>query len=71
MTAKEGKWEKYRKINNMEEQRKTKAKPHRRGLQANLVNSAEFGLNVGGKGRPRGVVGEKRGGERMLGPSIQ
>ena len=53
------------------QKRKTKTKPHGRGLQADLVNSAELGLNVGGKGSPRGVVGEKRGGERMLGPSIQ
>ena len=46
-------------------------KPHRRGLQTDLVNSAEFCLNVSSKGSPRGVVWEKRRGERMFGPSIQ
>ena len=53
------------------DRRKTKTKPHGRGLQADLVNSAELGLNVGGEGCPRGVVGEERGGERVFGPSIQ
>ena len=50
---------------------KLRLKPHRRGLQADLVNSAEFCLNVSSKGSPRGVVGEKRRGERVFGPSIQ
>ena len=50
---------------------KSKTKPHGRGLQADLVNSAELSFNVGGEGCPRGVVGEERGGERVFGPSIQ
>ena len=50
---------------------KMKAKPHGRGLQADLVNSAKLCLNVSGKGCPRGVIGEKRRGERVFRPSIQ
>ena len=48
-----------------------KPKPDRRGLQADLVNSAKLCLNVSGKGGPRGVVGEKRRCERVFGPFIQ